>query len=70
MRARKKHIFWKFFDFRIFSEFPTFKVKLARARARAGAHMIKFEKYELSAFTGKKIKKIGQKAKILDSKRC
>ena len=28
--------------------------------------MIKFEKYELSAFTGKKINKCGQKAKILE----
>ena len=27
--------------------------------------MIKFEKYEHSAFTGKKINKFGQKAKIL-----
>ena len=33
--------------------------------ARAGAHMIKFEKYEHSAFTEKKINKFGQKAKIL-----
>ena len=57
--------FWKFFDFGIFNEFSTFKVKLALACARAGAHMIKFEKYELSAFTGKKINKFGQKAKIL-----
>ena len=56
MHARQNQFFWKFFDFGIFSKFPTFKVKLARARARAGAHMIKFEKYELSAFTGKKIK--------------
>ena len=63
--ARQNHIFWKFFDFRIFSEFPTFKVKLARVCARAGTHMIKFEKYEHSAFTGKKIDKFGQKAKIL-----
>ena len=55
-RVRAKTIFfWKFFDFGIFSEFPAFKVKLARACARAGAHMKKFEKYELSAFTGKKI---------------
>ena len=54
-RVRAKTIFfWKFFDFGIFSEFPAFKVKLARACARAGAHMKKFEKYELSAFTGKK----------------
>ena len=67
-RARQNHIFWKFFDFRIFSEFPTFKVKLARACARAGAHMIKFEKYEHSAFTAKKIDKSGQKAKILQKK--
>ena len=52
--ARQNHIFWKFSDFGIFSEFSAFKVKLARARARAGAHMIKFEKYELSVFTGKK----------------
>ena len=29
--------------------------KLARARARACVHMMKFEKYEPSAFTGKKI---------------
>ena len=28
--------------------------------------MIKFEKYELSAFTGKKINKFGQKAKIFE----
>ena len=27
--------------------------------------MIKFEKYELSAFAGKKINKFGEKAKIL-----
>ena len=33
--------------------------------ARAGAHMIKFEKYGLSALTGEKINKFGQKAKIL-----
>ena len=66
-RVRAKTIFfWKFFDFGIFSEFPAFKVKLARACARAGAHMKKFEKYELSAFTGKKINKFGQKAKILE----
>ena len=37
------------------ARFPAFKEKLARARARAGAHMMKFEKYEPSAFTGKKI---------------
>ena len=30
--------------------------------------MIKFEKHELSAFTGKKINKFGQKAKILEKK--
>ena len=28
--------------------------------------MIKFEKYELSVFTGKKINKFGQKAKIFE----
>ena len=49
-RARQNHIFWKFSDFGIFSKFPAFKVKLARACARAGAHMIKFENYELSVF--------------------
>ena len=66
-RARQNHIFWKFSDFGIFSKFPAFKVKLARACARAGAHIIKFEKYELSAFTGKKkINKFGQKAKIFE----
>ena len=65
-RARQNHFFWKFLDFGIFSEFPAFKVKLARARARGRARMIKFEKYELSAFTGKKINKFGQKAKILE----
>ena len=53
-RARQNHIFWKFSDFGIFNKFPAFKVKLARACVRAGAQMIKFEKYELSAFTGKK----------------
>ena len=34
-------------------------------RVCAGAHMIKFEMCELSAFTGRKINKFGQKAKIL-----
>ena len=53
-RARQNHIFWKFSDLGIFSKFPAFKVKLARACARAGARMIKFEKYGLSAFAGKK----------------
>mgnify|MGYP006888864102 CR=1 FL=1 len=42
------------------------KAGAAGAGARAGAHMIKFEKYELSVFTGKKINKFGQKAKILE----
>ena len=65
MRAHQNHIFWKFFDFWIFSKFPTFKVKLSRACARP-ARIIKFAKYELSAFIGKKINKFGQKAKILE----
>ena len=37
----------------------------ARACACAGAQIIKFEKYELSAFTEKTNNKFGQKAKIL-----
>ena len=52
--ARQNQFFWKFFGFGIFSKFPTFEVELARARARGRARTMKFEKYELSAFTGKK----------------
>ena len=36
-----------------------FQSKLARTRARAGVHMIQFEKYALSAFTEEKINKFG-----------
>ena len=42
------------------------KLILARARARGRACIIKFEKYELSGFTGKKIIKFGLKLAILE----
>ena len=48
----------------IFCEFPTFRVKLARA----GAHMIKFEKYEPSAFTGEKLINLNKKQRFYKKK--
>ena len=44
---------WKFIEIHKIDEFSK-KLILARARARAGVRMMKFEKYELSAFSGKK----------------
>ena len=49
---------WKFIEIPKIDEFSE-KLILARARASAGARMMKSEKYELSAFTGKKINKFG-----------
>ena len=39
-------------------------IQSARACTRAGAHMIKFEKYEHSAFTGKKLINLDKKQRF------